>query len=190
MTAALPSLQCPHCGATYQSGSAFCEACGKALPSAMRSSPRIVGGSDFAQTSAGMKLQADDLHRQAKRATSALRWVAIIQTIFAGIIFMAVQQSPAGAKLTPQIQYLLIEMGIVAVVFWGLYIWSLWQILPAVIVGLVIYSTLVAINLVDWIQGLVNGKPQGGFGGIIIMIILVRGVVAGVKHRKLMQQSA
>ena len=69
---------CPHCGALNPGGAAFCESCGKALPNLTPTGPRIVSGNQFATSTVGRELQADELHKTAKKASGALLAVAII----------------------------------------------------------------------------------------------------------------
>ena len=38
------AIACPHCRAANPPGGAFCESCGKALPSPYRTGPRVIGG--------------------------------------------------------------------------------------------------------------------------------------------------
>jgi hypothetical protein len=81
-------------------------------------------------------------------------------------------------------------------VFWGLWAWSLKQPLPAAIVGLILYGTLVAINVVGAISSMNEGGPgHGGFGGIgigwldiVIMAMLGQAIAAGSRYRKLLAQ--
>jgi hypothetical protein len=192
----IATMQCPHCGAANPVGSQFCQSCGKALPSMAQGGPRIVGSAGFATTSAGQKLQADELHKTAKKASGALLAVAIIQTIVCGVLLAI-----AGANGRIDVMFanaIFIGMGAIAVIFWGLWGWSRRQPLPAAIVGLVLYATLIAINVVFATRNLgAGGSGSGGFGGIgigwldiVIMAVLAQAITAGVKHRQLLRQSS
>ena len=193
---------CPHCGAGNQTGSEFCASCGKALPLAMPSGPRVLGAKDLASTAAGQKLQGDELHKTAKKATGALLAVAILQTAGVGLLIFLLQNLPGASRGSlPQAAQILIGAQIgVAVIFWGLWFWARVSPLPAAIVGLVLYATLVTINVVTSVSQMSqnNGAPGGsGIGGIgigwldiIIIAVLVRAISAGAKHRKLMQQQS
>lgn len=194
-------VNCPHCGAVNTAGQAFCESCGKALPAIAPSGPRVVAGDAIASTAAGQQLQAEQLEKQAKRAKGALLAVAIITTILAAIVFAlvpALQRSAPGGASNPQANLLNsavpVAMLIVAAVFWGLYIWSRSQPLPAAIVGLVIYGTLIAINVVTTLSlAAKTGQPAGiGVGciDIVIVLVLAQAISAGVQHRKLMRHSS
>jgi hypothetical protein len=183
-------VTCPHCGALSAAG-AYCQSCGKALPSAMPGGPRIVSGADLASTPAGQKLQADELHKQAKKARGALLAVAIIRTVVIGILYAMANNAGAGLN---EILAILATHIIIAVIFWGLYVWSRYQPLPAAIIGLIAYSTLVVINVVTTI-GLPAEARREGFGGIgigwldiVIIVILANAITAGTKHRKLVAQ--
>src|SRR5438128_2191853 len=114
----MTAIACPHCSAPNVAGSTFCEACGKALPAAAGSGPRLVTGSTFASTGAGQKLQGDELHKQLRRASGALLAVAIIQTL-AGLLMVGVLQAapPGRTKVDPTTLYVVL-FG-VAILFWG-----------------------------------------------------------------------
>lgn len=183
---------CPHCGALSAAG-AFCQSCGNALPSAIPSGPRIVSGPELASTTAGQKLQGDELMKTAKRARGALLAVAILSTIGIGIVYAILKNL---SKL-PDSQILagMIGQVIVAAIFWGLYFWSRYQPLPAAIIGLIAYCTLVVINVVTTLS--MAAESRGGFGGIgigwldiVIIAILARAISAGAQHRRLLAQAA
>ena len=190
------TITCPHCQAITTSGAAFCESCGKAIPQTVSSSPRIVdtaGG--YAQTSAGLKLQGEELRKQARKATGALLAVAIIFTaVSAFLVIMPVIN--AGNRVTSLLIAVAVIQGIICVVFWGLYFWARRQPLPAAIVGLCIYGTLLAFNVIVSVRSLSSGgHGAGGFGGIgigwldiVIIAVLVNAITAGVKYRKMVQQ--
>src|SRR5579862_301697 len=78
---------CPHCGVESVFAGAFCHSCGKALPSAQRVGPRVVGINEFAATAGGQRLQIGELERQIKKASGALLTVAIIQTVVGLVVF-------------------------------------------------------------------------------------------------------
>src|SRR5687768_8999316 len=92
-------MACPHCGAGNPVGSAFCQSCGKALPTGYSAGPRVVGAGEFAGTAAGQKLQSDELRKQSKKASGALLAVAIIQTVATAIIFAIVQSASSRLEL-------------------------------------------------------------------------------------------
>lgn len=198
----METVACPHCGAQNTAGAAFCAGCGKALPLLSQTGPRIVTGNAVATTSAGLKLQTDQLHQQAKRASGALLAVAIIQTVLGGIV-VALLAGTAGARAGgPALMMLLVPVMGVAAIFWGLYIWSRRNPLPAAIVGLVVYVSLWALDVVAAIAAAANdpggtgpgaalNRPTNGlFMRIIIVVILARAISAGVQHRKLLRQQA
>ncbi len=189
---------CPHCGAGNQIGSEFCASCGKALPSAAPSGPRILGAKDLASTAAGQKLQGDELLKQAKRASGALLAAAIIGTIVPILTFVAIKSDPR-LVVDP------VGMGIlvvIAAIFWGLWVWSRTAPLPAAIIGLVLYVTykaFIVITNVIWMSqnpSTTTGRG-GGFGGIgigwldlVVIGVLIQAIGAGAKHRKLIRQGA
>ena len=197
-----PGVTCPHCGATNPAGMQFCASCGKALPAAFSTGPRVVGAAEYAGTAAGQELQLDELHKQAKRASGALLALAIILTIVAGLIFFLVRKlaGGGGGGMNPrnaQVAQMLndgtaIVLGIVAAVFWGLYFWSRVQPLPAAIAGLVIWGTVIVLNVVMFAAAAssgeeVRGSPVGCLD-IVIIIVLAQAITAGAKHRKMTRE--
>lgn len=195
------TIACPHCGRYNPVPSSFCQYCGKALPAPLPTGPRVVGAGEFAATAAGQKLQADELHKQSKKATGALLAVAIIQTI-AGLVFVGLQHflnntTTAAAPLN--LMVIAISEFIIAIIFWGLYFWARKMPLPAAIVGLVIYATLVVINIITTAEARAShpnatGSGIGGIGvgwlDVVIIAILARAISAGMTHRKLLQQGS
>src|SRR5205085_7720892 len=98
------------------------------------------------------------------------------------------------------LKIILIAQFIVGGTFIGLYFWARTAPLPASIVGLVIYITLVVLNVISSISQIRENGGRGtgtGIGGIgigwldlLIMAFLAQGIQAGVKHRKLLAQQA
>lgn len=189
------TVQCPHCGAVNTAGGQFCQSCGKALPSATASGPRIVSGATLASTSAGQKLQSDELVKTAKKARGALLAAAIIATAWTVLLYFLVKAMSNGRAQLPLMA--MVVQGGVAAVFWGLWGWSMRQPLPAAIVGLILYGTLVVINVITNVSSMSanGGQGGGGIGGlgigwidIIILASLGQGIAAASKHRKLLAQ--
>ena len=189
-------IKCPHCGATNPSGGAFCEACGKALPSAVSSGPRVVSADALPQSAIGHQMVGDELLKTQKKARTALLVVAILQTFFGPLVLILLMQvSKPKLQLNPVV---FVIQGGVALIFWALWFWSRKSPLPATIVGLILYCTLVAINVVTSVSQLAAhpDAPRTGFGGlgigivdIIIIVILAQAIGASLKHKRLMQSS-
>ena len=91
------AVTCPHCGASNPPGAAFCESCGKAMPSASPGGPRVVTADALPQTAIGHRVVSDELMKQQKKASTALLIVGILQ-VTCGAIALAVvsQAAPAG----------------------------------------------------------------------------------------------
>ena len=212
----MPPLACPHCGAANAYGAAFCESCGKALPPPLQAGPRILYGDQAAATTAGVHVQADALRTQAKKAAQALLLVAVLTTLGAVaiglIVFLMPPRDDRVMIIGPADAVINL---IVAATFWGLYVWARRNPLPPAIVGLVLYVTLTVLQFVmlgvtlnelreqerlaaeeagiQQPQSSVPTSPIAGSGcaiwiRVLIVVMLVQGITAGVKHRKLLKQ--
>jgi hypothetical protein len=186
------TITCPHCGAVSAAG-AFCESCGKAVPSTFATSPRIVSGDALPYSAAGQKLVGDELRKHTNRAAYTLLAVGILQVTCGPIVAVTLANAP-GVGLEGMVGVLLVAQFVVAAVFFGLYFWARTAPLPASIVGLAIYVTLVLINMATSLSSLSEGGPRRGFGGcgiglldIIIIVLLAQGIQAGLKHKRLME---
>jgi hypothetical protein len=190
------TVTCPHCGTANAAASQFCLSCGQALPSQYQAGPRVVDGTQFATTAAGQKLQGAELHKQAKKAAGALLAVSIIfSAVFAFTCWTLYDKHVLDLALrTPQF----LAVAAMVLVFWVLYFWARVQPLPAAIVGLVLYGTLIVINVARVMSSMneTGGHPGGGgiggfgvgFVDILIMVVLAQAITAGSKYRKLQQQ--
>ena len=143
---------CPHCGFQNVVGSQFCQSCGKSVGGAT-GGPRIVEGGGFASTNVGAKLQGDELKKKAKSARTTLLVVAILMFLGLGVLYFVFQNPPRGRIFDPAaVQVALIIQAVVAFVFLGLWFWARKSPLPATIVGLIVYCTLIFINAVADLQ--------------------------------------
>ena len=175
-------IACPHCGAMNPSTGAFCESCGKALPSALPTSPRIVSGAGFAGTAIGRGLQSEELHKQAKKAAGALLAVAVIQVAFGAVVIFLVLPKNVPTNVRNELMFRIFGIG---AVFFALYFWARKQPLPAAIVGLVLFVTLHVLEAITNPAAIV----QGIIMKIIIIAILVSAIQAGVKYRQIQREA-
>src|SRR5688572_23962964 len=90
------AMNCPHCGAMNATPGAFCEACGKALPSAAPSGPRVVSAETMPQSAMATSLLSDELVKQQKSASNAMLAVAILLAVFGIILAVIMTQAPRG----------------------------------------------------------------------------------------------
>lgn len=177
----MSDLLCPHCGVSNPAGSAFCEACGKALPTTSTGPTVATAGS---MTSAGRQLVGDDLRKTMKKAFTALMIVAVLQTFFGPVLLM-VQKSKMERE-NPDMVYTIepwayaVVFGI-ALLFWVLALWARRNPLPAAITGLVVFVTLHVIEAVADPTSIVKGFLMK----IIVVVMLVAAIKAGIQHRKL-----
>jgi hypothetical protein len=189
------TIICPHCGENNLAGGAFCEACGKALPASTTGGPRIISGDAIPQSAAGQKLMGDQLQKQVNRAAYTLLAVGILQLTCGAIAAAVVSKLPGSPP--EMLVVLLAAQFIVGGGFLGLYFWARRAPLPASIVGLVVYCTLVALNMINSVSQLGSGNPRSGFGGlgigwldIVIIIFLVQGINAGMKHKRMLESGS
>jgi len=183
------TVTCPHCRAANPAGSAFCESCGKALPTAAPTGPRVVSADQLPASAGATRMVSDELVKQQKSASTALIAVGIIAAL-AGVVMFVLSNNVRGeAKSTLQVVGA-VQLGL-AVIFVGLYIWSRKSPLPASIAGLCVYGTMVVINVAVRMTQISRGgdAAAGGIGvgilDIIIIAVLVRAILAGLKHRRL-----
>ena len=146
----MTQVACPHCGAENSSVSAFCQTCGKAMPSAMPGGPRVVTANTLPQSSAGRTLVTGDLQRQMKKASGALLAVAILQAIF-GPVMLFIQKSQLETQYHRTIEIPALSYAIVfgiAGAFFALWFWSRINPFAAAIVGLVLFVTIHAVDAI------------------------------------------
>jgi len=178
---------CPHCAAPTDSTASFCTSCGKAVPTQNPSGPRILGDHEIASSAAGTTLMIDELAKTTKKAFGALLAVGILQALFATFITVMTARSAgtAPALITAVI------LGGISVLFLSLAVWARKSPLPAAIVGLVVYATLL---IIDGIIGVLSGHPeviiQGALVKLVIITCLAQAVSSGVKHRALIRKQA
>lgn len=171
---------CPHCGASVSGGS-FCGSCGKAV-SAGTGGPQIVTGGKIASTGAGARLQSEELAKKARSAATALLAVAILSAIALALLAVLFNQPDLRVDwsiATP----MLIGQALVTVIFFGLWIWARQSPLPAAIVGLVLYVSLVALNAFLDPATIAHGIIVK----VIIVVVLIRAISAGLQHRQLLE---
>ena len=181
----MATITCPHCGVANPSDAQFCESCGKAQPSASASGPRVLAGPEFAATDTGQALQAEELHKQAKSAAGALLAVAILQTLFGTFVVMAPGLFAEMVEVEVEVgaAVYLVVYGI-AVVFFGLYFWARKNPVPAAVAGLVVFLT---VHLLDALAD-PSALIRGILVKVIIIVVLVKAIKAGARHRQLTRQ--
>jgi hypothetical protein len=176
------AVTCPHCHGSSQPG-AFCEACGMALPKPVRTAPRVVESTkEFAATTAGRELQSDDLHKQAAKAATPLRWLGILLLIGGGLVFAGGAGSPRQGPEQAAMTVVGGAIALLGVIFIGLSIWARHQPLPAAIVGLLLYITLMALGAINDPASLASGWLIK----ILIISALIRSINAGLQHRRVL----
>jgi hypothetical protein len=170
---------CPHCGAANQISASFCESCGKALPAAARSTPRLVTDSVLPASDGARQLVSEELKKNLKKAKGALLTVAILQTIVGAVLFAATRANP---DFPPVVAFTVLGMG---GIYFGLYAWARHQPLPAAIVGLILYITM---HLLDGLQD-PRQFARGIILKVIIVVLLVQAIQAGLKYKRMMAQA-
>ena len=179
----MSAINCPHCGAQNPDGAAFCEKCGKAVPSSTPAGPRIVSGEAVAGTAIGQTVQADQLRKEARKAAGALFVVAVLQVIGAALYCFVLRPE---MNIAPE-QALIVA--IVALVLAGIYaalaLWARANPLPPAIAGLVLYVTLTVVEAVR--------APSANIPAIavkvFIILVLAKAVQAGIRYRRFQAQT-
>jgi hypothetical protein len=190
-TTAIPTnVSCPHCGASNPAGAAFCESCGKALPTMGATGPRVVSSDAAPATSVARGLLEDDLKKQMKKASTALLIVAILQAVFGPVALMlmkskAEQEAGPGAVMEIEPIMYVIVFGL-AIAFFALWLWSRVNPFAAAIVGLVLF---VSVHLLDAVADPTQ-LARGILVKIIVIAMLVQAIKAGLQYRKLREQQA
>ena len=188
-------MTCPHCGALTSAG-AYCESCGKALPSAAPMGPRVVGADAMPTSLAGQKLMGDELKKLMNRAAYTLLAVGLLQVTCGAVAaaFVSNQQANIPPELMGTLKLLFIVQFLAAGLFVGLFFWArMGAPLAASIVGLVVYATFVGLNIVASVSQFKQAGRQGtGIGGIgigwldiVVIAFLVQGIQAGLKYKKI-----
>jgi len=177
---------CPHCGAENELSAQFCASCGKAM-AVSSSGPRVVEGGAMAGTSAGQRAQEKELQKKAKSASHALLAVAILATLAIAVVWMNVKDFWGQPEVGGIAKAMMLAQVVMAVGYYGLWIWSRSNPLPAAIVGLVIFMSLIVANLIMI-------GPQSLIHGIIvkfiIVAVLVKAIQAGMQHKQIQQRMA
>lgn len=179
------ALICPHCGGNNPSSASFCTTCGKALPSATPAGPRVVSAKDVATTSAGKSLQTDLLKKESRKAAGALLAVAILQAVFGTFIVVLAasgERAIANIELSPAV---FITVYGIAVLFFGLFLWARKNPLPAAIVGLVLF---ISVHLLDAVAD-PSAIVRGIIIKIIVIVVLIKAIQAGARHRQILKES-
>lgn len=174
---------CPHCGANNEGDAAFCAHCGQAVPTGESSGPRFVDDGVLPTTDAGHALKTEQLAKQTKKAAGALLAVGILQLVFGTCILAMGKQMFANVEPGQLVMVLASVYGM-GVLYFGLFFWARRSPFPAAIVGLVIYVTMVLLDVL--------ADPTSIWRGIIVKIIIIlvlaRAISAGAEHRKLLRQ--
>ncbi len=180
----MSTLACPHCGILNDAGGSFCVSCGRALPGAP-AGPRIVESAGVAATHLGQQLQSEELAKQSRKAFGALLLVAILQVVVGTLIILATN-SPAVREQLGEADVTLVAIIVYAVgaIFLGLAFWARRSPFPAAITGLVIFVTL------HLLEALANPAAicQGVIIKVVVIVVLVRAISAGARHRALIRQ--
>lgn len=193
------AIMCPHCGAENADGGAFCDKCGKALPSAAQAGPRIVTGEGMASTAAGQAVQMEHLKKKAARASIILIVVGVLIVLNGVRSMTPTDRRSESSETASEVQAEGIALMVLGVIFVGLGVWARTNPLPPAIVGLVLYVTLQVVQVVLLLAVLskAESEAKGLVAGIIgaamvipvlIVIALASGVSAGLQHRRLQAQ--
>lgn len=177
---------CPHCGMENAAGTAFCESCGKAV-SVQSTTPRVIEKRASASMAIGQGIQAKQLRQMAKKASKTLFCLAILYFLAALLFFL---QTQGVEEVPPVVRLMIIAISIVGVIFLALGVWAKFHPLPASIVGLILYVSLVVTGLILSPEFLSQERAiqETAIQVLIILIIvlaLAKAIAAGIRFRKL-----
>jgi hypothetical protein len=132
-----------------------------------------------AATELGREAQILELKKVTKQSFNALLAVGILQLI-SGVVIYFVMRDAQGGLLAAAIT------GGVSVIFFGLAFWARSSPLPAAIVGLSVYGSLLLLDVIFDPTSLARGILLK----FIIIAALVQAIRAGVKHKQLVGGTA
>lgn len=184
------AVVCPHCSVSNAAPGKFCASCGRALPSAEKLAPRVISGKgqDFAQSGAGQAMQMDELGRQARAASKILMVLGGLVGFFGAVMFL-ISMGGGRSELdeASNLKAVGLTLMVLSAIYFGLGAWAKKNPLPASITGLVMYTSLAVVGLVQQLSA--RELPPGVYAGyaieIAIIAALARAVAAGMKHREL-----
>lgn len=168
---------CPHCVAPVADGALFCTACGMAV-SAGAEGPRILRRHDIAATSIGRAFQMESLGKIARKGVTALGVVAGFQFLAAVIFYFMAQNH---RFRIPEENMAAVVLAVVGLLFVGLAFWANKAPLPAAIVGLVFFVTMVSLDAIADPRSIIRGLPVK----IIVIAMLAQAISAGLQYRRL-----
>jgi len=174
------ATSCPHCNAECLENSQFCQSCGKAVQ-AISSVPKIFEDTeDIAQTVVGKKIQGMTLEKAMTSAKRCLFAVGILQ-LLAGAAFYAGFRFAEEESVKQELLIMLTGVGLIGILYIVLGLWAKRSPLPASIVGLVLYVSLLVFDGISDPAAIARGWIMK----IIVLMVLVKGIKAGIQYRKL-----
>ncbi|KIG17441.1 hypothetical protein DB30_03142 [Enhygromyxa salina] len=155
-------LTCSQCLHANARGLKFCENCGCSLAK-VAEAERIADESE-----------AEVMLLEVKKARGAIGLVAILQTLFAGIWLVTDVIDTTG---------MVVVLGLGAV-FGGLWVWCKSNPLAASIVALLLFATMHLADAIADPSTITNGVLLK----IFVVVVLVRAISAGLKHREFVRE--
>ena len=202
-------MNCPHCQHSNEDAGNFCVECGKALPSAAPSGPRVVTGNAVADTEIGRSVQSDELHKQAGKAFAVLLTLVILITVSIFLMFIQSVSKGGAARVAAGASA---PSLVLALIYLSLAIWARKNPLPAALAGLVVFASLMIVGLIGLSLVMVliprvtirsHPLPSSAIipvlvlfcslllgiaVGAAIVVRFVRAIKAGLKHRQLQER--
>lgn len=187
------SPACPHCDAKVSASQNYCEQCGNAVRAPINEIRITRSDSDPAKTSIGAVYQAEGLRSEAVAACNVYGVLAILVAVGLALLLL-VGQSRATDSQSPG---LMLQLGVVLTMYVGIWWWSRRSPLPASIVGLIFFSSLVLVQFVQLIPlfAMISGPllialiVRFGIQALIIGY-MIRAVKRSLKAREAMKTLA
>ncbi len=161
------NLSCSNCGSTVKPEEKFCSNC--SYPHNGTDEER----GQFQSKIGAKKRLLKVINKEVRKAKNTLIFLGVVNIIF-GIIFGLLGDDIA----------LVVGSAILAIIYFGLAIWSDKQPFGAILTALILYGTLILL------QAAVDPSTifQGIVLKIIIIVLLVKGLNSGLEAKKVMKE--
>ncbi|HPF37360.1 MAG TPA: zinc ribbon domain-containing protein [Phycisphaerae bacterium] len=190
-------IECRHCGNENAGNARYCRSCGALLAVARPVEPRTIHVAVPAQADMSRQYLEDEMERQQRRASASIIAVGIFNWIVAAMCFVLGTTFTGLHRLLPRdlleklqgaacrdLVASAILYGIVGAIFFALARSSRGRPYSAAVISLIFFM------LIYVAEGLQNRQAvaSGNIPRFVIIFVLVSGVLAGRRHRRISKQ--